>query len=138
MVRVADFDYELPPELIAQEPLADRSASRMLVVHRSEGRFEDRAFRDFPQYLHSGDCLIVNDSRVFASRLYATRSSGPARIEVFLVKAISEDERTWQALVRPGRKVGVGEWLRFSDTLTAEVLDRGEHGERTEQEEAGG
>ena len=103
----------------------------MLVVHRSEGRFEDRAFRDFPQYLRPGDCLIVNDSRVFASRLYATRSSGPARIEVFLVKAISEDERTWQALVRPGRKVGVGEWLRFSDTLTAEVLDRGEHGERT-------
>ena len=131
MVRVADFDYELPPELIAQEPLADRTASRMLVVYRAEGRWEDRVFRDLPDFLHPGDCLIVNDSRVFASRLYATRSSGPARIEVFLVKAVSDDGRTWQALVRPGRKVPVGETLHFSDTLRAEVIDRGEHGERT-------
>ena len=89
MVRVADFDYELPPELIAQEPLADRTASRMLVVYRAEGRWEDRVFRDLPEFLHRGDCLIINDSRVFASRLYATRSSGPARIEVFLIKAVS-------------------------------------------------
>jgi S-adenosylmethionine:tRNA ribosyltransferase-isomerase len=131
VVRVADFDYELPLELIAQEPLADRTASRMLVVYRAEGRWEDRVFRDLPEFLGPGDCLIVNDSRVFASRLYATRSSGPARIEVFLVKAVSEDERTWQALVRPGRKVPVGETLHFSESLRAEVIDRGEHGERT-------
>jgi S-adenosylmethionine:tRNA ribosyltransferase-isomerase len=131
MVRVADFDYELPPELIAQEPLADRTASRMLVVCRAEGRWEDRVFRDLPEFFYPGDCLIVNDSRVFASRLYATRSSGPARIEVFLIKAVSEDARTWQALVRPGRKVPVGETLYFSDTLRAEVIDRGDHGERT-------
>jgi S-adenosylmethionine:tRNA ribosyltransferase-isomerase len=131
MVRVADFDYELPPELIAQEPLAERTASRMLVVHRDDGRWEDRVFRDLPEFLRPGDCLIINDSRVFASRLYATRLSGPARIEVFLVKPLSDDARTWQALVRPGRKVHVGETLHFSDTLEAEVIDRGEHGERT-------
>lgn len=131
VVRVADFAYELPPELIAQEPLEDRSASRMLVLHRKEGRWEDRVFRELPGLVAQGDCLILNDSRVFASRLYATRSSGPARIEVFLVRTLSEDKRTWWALVRPGRKVGVGEQLRFSNSLSAEVLDRGEHGERT-------
>ena len=76
-MRVADFDFELPPEQIAQEPLEDRAASRMLVLHRSESRWEDRVFRDLPQYLAPGDCLVLNDSRVFASRLYATRSSGP-------------------------------------------------------------
>ena len=130
-MRVADFDFELPSEQIAQEPLADRSASRMLVLYRNEGRWEDRAFRDLPSFVTTGDCLVVNDSRVFASRLFATRSSGPARIEVFLVKPASDDAGTWQALVRPGRKVGVGERLTFSPTLYADVLDRGAHGERT-------
>jgi S-adenosylmethionine:tRNA ribosyltransferase-isomerase len=130
-VRVADFDYYLPQELIAQEPLADRSSSRMLVLHREEQRWEDRVFRDLPEYVHPGDCLILNDSRVFPSRLFATRASGPARIEVFLLKAVSEDGRSWQALVRPGRKVAAGERLRFSDALSADVLDRGDHGERT-------
>jgi S-adenosylmethionine:tRNA ribosyltransferase-isomerase len=129
-VRVADFDYELPPELIAQEPLADRASSRMLVLHRKEGRWEDRSFRDLPDYVRAGDCLILNDSRVFPSRLFATRASGPARIEVFLLKTVSEDGRSWQALVRPGRKVAVGERLHFSGTLVADVLDRGDHGER--------
>ena len=85
-----------------------------------------------------GDCLVVNDSRVFASRLFATRSSGPARIEVFLVKAVSEDGATWQALVRPGRKVAVGEKLTFAPTLSADVLERGEHGERIIRFEIGG
>jgi S-adenosylmethionine:tRNA ribosyltransferase-isomerase len=130
-VRVADFDYELPPDLIAQEPLIDRASSRMLVLHRKEGRWEDRIFRDLPDYLHPGDCLVLNDSRVFPSRLFATRASGPARIEVFLLKTVSEDGRSWQSLVRPGRKVAVGERLRFSDTLNADVLERGDHGERT-------
>jgi S-adenosylmethionine:tRNA ribosyltransferase-isomerase len=130
-VRVEDFDYDLPPDLIAQEPLEDRSSSRMLVVYREEGRWEDRSFRELPGFLRPGDCLILNDSRVFASRLYATRPAGPARIEVFLIKPVSDDARTWQALVRPGRKVGAGEHLRFSDSLIASVIARGDHGERT-------
>ena len=130
-VRVAEFDYELPPDLIAQEPLVDRASSRMLVLHRREGRWEERIFRDLPEYVHPGDCLILNDSRVFPSRLFATRASGPARIEVFLLKTVAEDGRSWQALVRPGRKVTVGERLRFSDTLSADVVDHGDHGERT-------
>lgn len=130
-MRVSDFDFELPPERIAQEPLADRSASRMLVVYRGEGRWEDRLFRDLPEFLGRGDCLVLNDSRVFASRLFATRASGPAQIEVFLVKPVSNDGVTWQALVRPGRKVAVGDHLTFSALLQAEVVDRGDHGERT-------
>jgi S-adenosylmethionine:tRNA ribosyltransferase-isomerase len=137
-VRVADFDFELPPEQIAQEPLADRSASRMLVLYRQEGRWEDRAFRDLPDFVASGDCLVLNDSRVFASRLFATRSSGSARIEVFLVKPVSEDGATWQALARPGRKVGVGERLTFSSQVSADVIDRGEHGQRTIRFSIGG
>ena len=128
-VRVQDFDYELPPELIAQQPIEDRAASRMLVVQRSSGSWEDRQFRDLPSYIQPGDCIVVNKSRVFASRLYATRSTGIARIEVFLIKPLAD--RNWQALVRPGRKVGVGDVLIFSDTLQAEVIGRGEHGERT-------
>lgn len=130
-MRVADFDYELPAGRIAQEPLEDRSASRMLVLYRKEGRWEDRAFRELPLFLQPGDCLVLNDSRVFASRLYATRTSGPARIEVFLIKPVSEDECVWEALVRPGRKVGIGERLTFSESLSADVLDRAEHGQRT-------
>lgn len=88
-------------------------------------------FSDLPSFLAPGDCLILNNSRVLPSRLYGCRRSGPARIETFLVKALSNDNRTWQALVRPGRKVGVGEELRFSENLRATILDRAEHGERT-------
>ena len=73
-MQLADFDYHLPEELIAQEALADRAASRMLVVHRTEGRWEDRTFRDLPEYLRPGDCLVVNDSRVFPARLYGHRA----------------------------------------------------------------
>ena len=71
---LAPFDYHLPEELIAQEPLADRAASRMLVLHRREGRFEDCAFRDFPSYLGPGDCIVLNDSRVFPARLFGRRA----------------------------------------------------------------
>lgn len=130
-MQVADFDYDLPEELIAQEPLPDRSASRMLVLHRSQQRWEDKNFRDLPHYLCQGDCLILNNSRVFPSRLYGTRSAGTARLQVFLVESLSQDHRTWRALVRPGRKVTRGDRIRFSDTLEAEVVAWGEFGERT-------
>jgi S-adenosylmethionine:tRNA ribosyltransferase-isomerase len=130
-VRVDEFDYHLPEELIAQQPLADRAASRMLVLHRAEQRWEDRAFRDFPQWIRPGDCLILNETRVFPSRLYGRRMSGTAAVEVFLLRPVTEDRKTWEALVRPGRKVPVGEKIQFSDQLEAEVLTRAEHGHRT-------
>lgn len=141
------FDYHLPDDLIAQQPLADRAASRMLVVHRAEQRWEDRAFRDLPGYLHPGDCLVLNDSRVFPARLFGHRTGvkslpigkhNPKRheylsgeVEVFLVRPLSADAHEWEALVRPGRKMRTGERIRFDSGLEAEILARGEFGERT-------
>jgi len=133
-VLLSDFDYSLPEELIAQAPLADRAASRMLVINRRSGTWEDRAFRDFPGYLHPGDCLVLNDSRVFPSRLYGRREHGDGgRVEVFLTKPISEDGGTWEALVRPGRKMRTGERILVGDSegLIVEILGRGAFGERT-------
>ncbi len=143
---LAAFDFHLPDVLIAQEPLADRAASRMLVVHRAEGRWEDRAFRDFPSYLGPGDCLVLNDSRVFPARLLGRRAGvhalpvgrgNPKRAEhlsgeaeVFLLRP-GANPREWTALVRPGRKIGVGERILFADGLECEVTARGEFGERT-------
>ena len=128
---LAAFDFHLPEERIAQEPLADRAASRMLVLHRAEGRWEDRAFRDFPAYLREGDCLVLNNSRVFPARLYGTRAGRSGEIEVLLLRACGAGGREWTALVRPGRKLGVGERIRFADNLEAEITGRGEFGERT-------
>ncbi|HKD81577.1 MAG TPA: tRNA preQ1(34) S-adenosylmethionine ribosyltransferase-isomerase QueA [Candidatus Angelobacter sp.] len=159
---VSDFDFHLPEELIAQEALPDRSASRMLHLFRSSGEFEDRHFIDFPSLLRPDDLLVVNNSRVFPARLYGRRaglrsqpvsSRNPAardflhgRVEVLLTRQLAPLE--WQALVRPGRKIGVGEKIFFASgdaqdevggpsasehgpKLVAEVIGRGEFGERT-------
>ena len=128
---IQEFDYQLPEELIAQQPLEDRAASRMLVVDRKTGTLEDRMFRDFPQFLYPGDCLVLNDSRVFPSRLYGCREHSTGRVEIFLTRPSSPDNLTWEALVRPGKKMRTGERIIISEDLTAEILGRGEHGERT-------
>jgi S-adenosylmethionine:tRNA ribosyltransferase-isomerase len=143
---LAAFDFHLPDALIAQEPLPDRAGSRMLVLHRGAGRWEDRAFRDFPSYLHPGDCLVLNDSRVFPARLLGRRAgvhaipvglNNPKRsehlsgeAEVFLLRPTAS-AREWTALVHPGRKIGVGERILFPDGLECEVVARGDFGERT-------
>jgi S-adenosylmethionine:tRNA ribosyltransferase-isomerase len=128
---LSDFYYHLPEELIAQEPLADRAASRMLVVDRARGAWEDRAFGDFPSYLKPGDCVVINDSRVFPSRLYGQREHGTGRVQVFLTKQASSDGLIWTALVHPGKKMRTGERVFISDDLSVEILGRGEFGERT-------
>jgi S-adenosylmethionine:tRNA ribosyltransferase-isomerase len=130
---LSEFDYTLPEELIAQQPLPDRDASRMLVLHRSEGRWEDHTFRDLPSYLGPGDCLVFNDSRVLPSRLYGHRSGHTGHIEVLLLHPISADALTWRALVRPGRKMRTGDGLEFAPFLHGKILARGELGERTVQ-----
>ncbi len=127
---LSEFDYPLPPELIAQQPLPDRAASRMLVVDRKTGTWQDRMFQDFPSYLEPGDCIVLNDSRVFPSRLFGTREHGTGRVEIFLTKQLSPDALTWSALVRPGRKMRTGEHVRISEELSAEIVGRGEFGER--------
>ncbi len=158
---VSDFDFDLPEELIAQEALADRSASRLLYLSRSTGTFADRCFTDFPNLLRPDDLLVLNNSRVFPARLYGRRAGlhsqpvsprNPAardflhgRVEVLLTRQVAPFE--WQALVRPGRKIGVGERIFFESSdalspagdqgpehaaeLVAEVTGRGEFGERT-------
>jgi len=138
-LRVADFDYELPEELIAQQPPAERGASRMLVVDRAAGFFKDDLFIHLGQHLRNGDLLALNDSRVIPARLYARRTlrrereKPTGRIEVMLTEPAGENQ--WRALVRPGRKVAIGERLVFPApsgeiVLEAEVLQRGEFGER--------
>ena len=145
---VAEFDYHLPEELIAQEPLRERAASRMLRVEKRRGDLQDREFRDFPDALQESDLLVFNNTRVFPARLYGRRSGlrpqpvsaqNPAvrnflrgRIEVLLVRQAQQDPNEWECLVRPGRKVGVGEELFFGelDELRAKVVARGEFGER--------
>ena len=144
-MQLSLFDYHLPEDRIAQQPLEDRAASRMLVLHRREGRWEDRQFRELPGFLGTGDCLVLNDSRVFPARLFGHRAGvhslpigkkNPKRreylsreVEVFLLRAAGA--RDWQALVRPGRKMRVGERIRFEDGLVGEIIARGDFGERT-------
>ncbi len=136
---VSDYHFDLPPELIAQTPAADRSASRMLTLDRRTGALADRHFTDLPEMLVSGDLLVVNNSRVLPSRLFGRRATlvqpgqAPARIEVLLTEETAPGE--WTALVRPGRKVSTGERLLFPSDgpvlLEAEVTAHREFGERT-------
>ncbi|HVW09888.1 MAG TPA: tRNA preQ1(34) S-adenosylmethionine ribosyltransferase-isomerase QueA [Bryobacteraceae bacterium] len=128
-MKLSDFDYELPLELIAQAPPAERDGARMLVLHRDSQTWEDRAFRDLPSYLTPGDCLVLNDSRVLPSRLFGKREGGEA--EVMLLEPSSADGREWRALVRPGRKLRTGASVKFDDRFSAEILAEGERGERT-------
>ncbi len=147
-VLVSEFHYHLPEDLIAQEPLGDRAASRLLQVESSTGRLQDRQFRDFPELLRPSDLVVFNNTRVFPARLYGRRgglraqpvsSRNPAareflqgRVEVLLTRQVQQDPNEWECLVRPGRKIGVGEHLFFGegDELRAEVIGRGEFGER--------
>lgn len=129
-MQLSDFDYQLPEELIAQEPPAARDAARMLVVYRDEQRFEDRRFREFPSFLREGDCVVLNDSRVLPSRLFSGKSE-MLLLEPVSPGPVSNDAREWRALVRPGRKMRIGEIVRFDDRFAAEIIAHGERGERT-------
>jgi S-adenosylmethionine:tRNA ribosyltransferase-isomerase len=127
---VSEFDYRLPEERIAQAPLADRAASRMLVLDRKAGRWEDRLFRDLPQYLRAGDCLVLNNTKVFPARLLGHRKGFTGKVEVFLVRPLDGEGNNWLALVHPGKKMRTGERAEFGQGLEVEVIGRNEHGER--------
>ncbi|HEU5403414.1 MAG TPA: tRNA preQ1(34) S-adenosylmethionine ribosyltransferase-isomerase QueA [Terriglobales bacterium] len=150
---VSDFDFYLPEELIAQQPLADRASSRLLHLDRNSGELRDSIFLEFPSLLRPGDLLVLNNTRVLPARLFGRREGqhsqrlsphNPAmrdflhgKVEVLLAKQISLHPPTWQCLVRPGRKIRVGEHLCFGEgtayELHAEVTGHGEFGERTVQ-----
>ena len=138
-VLVIDFDYHLPQECIAQTPLDDRAASRMLVVDRKNRCWHDRDFRDLPEYLREGDRLVLNNTKVLPSRLFGRRAGVHATtskrritglVEVLLLKKITEQPMRWEALVRPGRKLRVGEVIQFPGGLTAKIVKHGARGLR--------
>ena len=150
---VSDFGYHLPEELIAKQPLVDRAAARMLHLDRKRDLLEDRAFRNFPDLLRADDLLVFNNTKVLPARLFGHRSGSRAqrlaednpasrgflrgKVEVLLTKQLSAAPLVWEALVHPGRKLGIGERLYFglegteqSHELAAEIVDRGTFGER--------
>ena len=150
-VLVSEFDYHLPAELIAQEPLPERAASRMLHLDRRSGAFRDCQFADLPDILRPDDLLVLNNTRVFPARLFGRRAgarsqpispSNPAaktflkgKVEVLLTRQTSQEPNEWECLVHPGRKIGLGERIFFGpeeeSALTAEITGRGTFGERT-------
>ncbi len=134
-MRVSDFDFELPERLIAQTPPAERTASRLMVLHREDGRAEHRTFTDLEEYLRPGDTLVLNDTKVLPARLFGTKADTGAKAEVLLLKRLEEDR--WEALVKPGKKIRRGTVLHFGGSepgaaplLTATVEEEGEMGER--------
>jgi len=152
-VLVSQFDYDLPPELIAKQPLADRAAARMLHLDRGRDGARDSTFQEFPDLLRPDDLLVFNNTRVLAARLFGHRSgsraqhvagSNPAaheflrgKVEVLLTRQLSSEPNVWEALVHPGRKLGIGERVYFgreaseqSHEIAAEIIDRGSFGER--------
>lgn len=128
-MKTSDFYYDLPKELIAQDPLEDRSSSRLLVLHRKSGRVEHRVFTDIVEYLRPGDCLVRNNTKVIPARLYGTRVDTGATIELLLLKRMEND--VWETLVKPGKKARQGAVISFGDgILTGEIVDVKEDGNR--------
>lgn len=128
-MKTSDFYYDLPEELIAQDPLEDRSSSRLLVLDRKTGEREHRVFRDLVEFLNPGDCLVVNNTRVIPARLMGVKEGTGAGIEVLLLKRC--EDNVWETLVKPGKKARPGARISFGDgLLIGEVLEVVEEGNR--------
>ena len=110
-MNVKDFYFDLPQELIAQDPLEDRSSSRLLVLDKETGEITHRVFRDVVEYLHSGDCLVINDTKVIPARLFGVKKDTGAKIELLLLKRREND--VWETLVKPGKKAKTGTEISF-------------------------
>jgi len=126
-MQSADFDYQLPPELIAQQPVQPRDAARLLVLNRAGG-IDHRFFRDLPAYLRPGDCLVLNDSRVLRARLFGRRADSGGKVEFLLLRPLGG--RRWETLVRPGRRARPGSEIVFGGVLRATVDERTPEGGR--------
>lgn len=128
-MKTSDFYYDLPEELIAQDPLADRSASRLLHLDRETGEIEHTDFKHITRYLNPGDCLVINDTKVIPARLYGSKVGTDAGIEILLLKR--KGDNVWETLVKPGKKAKPGTVISFGDgLLTGEVIDVVEEGNR--------
>ena len=121
-MKTSDFYYDLPQELIAQDPLEDRSSSRLMHLSLKDGSIEHRHFTDILEYLHPGDCLVINNTKVIPARLFGVKEDTQAKIEVLLLKRKEND--VWETLVKPGKKAKPGTKIVFGDgLLTGEVID---------------
>ena len=128
-MKVTDFNFELPKELIAQDPLEDRASSRLLVLHKETGEIKHRHFRDILKFLRKGDCLVINDTKVIPARLLGKKTDTGAAVEVLLLKRRTDN--IWETLVKPGKKMKVGAQVSFGDgLLTGTVIDVVEEGNR--------
>ena len=128
-MKTSDFYYDLPQELIAQDPLEDRAGSRLLVLDKITGEIEHHVFRDIIDFLDPGDCLVVNDTKVIPARLIGSKVGTDAKIEVLLLKR--KENNIWEKLVKPGKKAKPGTVISFGDgLLTGEVLEVVEEGNR--------
>ena len=129
MMDINDFDYDLPEELIAQDPIEDRSSSRLLLLDKKTGKTQDKIFRDIIDELNPGDCLVINNTKVIPARLMGVKEDTGAHIEVLLLKREQDD--VWEVLVKPGKKAKPGTIITFGDgRLKAEVLEVVEDGNR--------
>ena len=127
--KTSDFDYDLPEELIAQTPLLDRTSSRMLVIHNTEKKYEDKHFYDIVDYLHAGDVLVRNNTRVIPARLFGTKEETGAHVELLLLRQLPDD--IWECLVGNAKVVKLGAIVSFHDgRLRAECIEIGEKGLR--------
>jgi S-adenosylmethionine:tRNA ribosyltransferase-isomerase len=120
-MQISDFDYELPEELIAQQPIVDRDASRMLVLDRQKQNWHDSQFRTLPDLLSEGDVVVLNNTRVFPARLRGSRVPNGGQVELLLLREIAA--QTWEALTRPARRLKIGTEIKFADELRGEVID---------------
>ena len=128
-MNVSEFNFDLPQELIAQDPLEDRSSSRLLVLDKETGEIRHRGFRDLLSFLRAGDCLVINDTKVIPARLYGVKEETGARIEVLLLKRKEKD--VWETLVKPGKKARPGTVISFGEgILRGEVTEVAEEGNR--------
>ena len=128
-MKTSDFYYDLPEELIAQDPLEDRSASRLMVLDKNTGKIQHHIFKEIVHYLNPGDCLVVNDTKVIPARLYGAKVGTDAKIEVLLLKR--KENNIWETLVKPGKKAKIGTRISFGDgLLMGEVVDIVEEGNR--------
>lgn len=128
-MKTSDFYFDLPQELIAQDPLEDRSSSRLLVLDKESGKTQHRIFRDIIEYLNPGDCLVVNNTKVIPARLYGSKIGTDAKIEVLLLKR--RENNVWETLVKPGKKCRVGARISFGEgLLIGEVIDVVDEGNR--------
>ncbi len=124
-MKISDFDYDLPENLIAQNPLEKRAESRMLVANRGDETLKDKHFYDFPEFLREGDLIVLNNTKVFPARIFGNSETG-AKIELFLVR--ETENQIWETLARPARRLKTGKKIIFNKNLSAEVLEKSEEG----------